>query len=59
MAKGGRGYRPSDVVNHVVSQRDVAGQGHSSGEFVMSHGSLVSQMGDLAIACDERGCWSI
>jgi hypothetical protein len=59
MAKGGCGYRPSNVVNHVVSQRDVAGQGHSSGKFVMSRGSLVSQMGDLAIACNERGCWSL
>jgi hypothetical protein len=40
--EGERGRWPFGVVNRVVSQKDVAGRGHSLGEFVMSSGPLVS-----------------
>ena len=53
MAKGGRGHWPFGVVNRVVSQKDVAGRGHSLGEFITSHGPLVSWMEDLATTGDE------
>ena len=44
---------PFGVVNRVVSQKDEAGQGHSLGEFVTSHGPLVSWTRDMAMAGDE------
>jgi hypothetical protein len=43
---GEHGRWPSKVVNSVVPQRDVAGRGHSPGEFVASHGPLVSMATD-------------
>ena len=51
--KGGSGRWPFGVVNRVVSQKDVASQGHSPGEFVTSCGPTVSWTGDLATAGDE------
>ena len=55
MAKGEHGRQPFAAVNHVAPKKDVAGRGHSSGEFIVSRGPLVSRTGNLAIACDERG----
>lgn len=42
VAKGERGRWPFGVVNHVVLWKGVDGRGHSSGEFSVSQGHLVS-----------------
>jgi hypothetical protein len=43
----------------MVSQKDVAVENHSMGEFAMSHRPPVSQVGNLATAGGKRGCWSL
>ena len=35
----------------------MAVEGHSMGELAMSHRPLVSRVGNLAMASDERGSW--
>ena len=42
ITKGGSEHWSFGVVNRVVSQKDVADQGHSPGEFITSRGPLVS-----------------
>jgi hypothetical protein len=59
MIKGRCGCWPFGVVNRVVSQKDVDGRDHSSGEYVVSHGPFVSWMGNLAMARDKRGYWPL
>jgi hypothetical protein len=59
IAKGRCEHRPFGVVDHVVPKKDVAYRSRSSVEFIVSHGPLVSQMGNLAMACDERGFWPL
>jgi hypothetical protein len=39
----------------MVPQKDVAGQGHALGEFVMSHGPLASWVEDLVMIGEEKG----
>ena len=53
MAGGRHRHRAFGVVNHMVPWKDVADRGHSPGEFIMSHGPLVSQIGNLAMAHEE------
>jgi hypothetical protein len=48
---------PVSVDDLMVSQKDVAAEGHFVGELAMSHRPLVSGAEDLAMADDERGYW--
>ena len=41
----------------MVSQKDVAGLGHSLSELTLSHGPMTSWAEDLATAHGERGYW--
>jgi hypothetical protein len=53
VADGKRGCWPFGVVNRVVQLKDVADRGHSSGEFAMSRGPLVSRTEGLATTRDK------
>ena len=39
----------------MIPWKDVASRSHSSGEFIVSHGPLVSRTGNSGTACDEQG----